>query len=366
MRAALLRSFHQSLTVESVELLPLRAGEVRVRVAASGVCRSDLHVVEGRSPVARLPMVLGHEGAGVVEEVGPGVKSLAPGDPVVIALYGPCGECGDCRSGNVANCWSPTRTNNMYGLMPDGDTRLRAGGAVVHPMVGAGSLAEQAIVREAQLVKLERDVPLELICLAGCGVTTGVGAVLNTARVEPGASVAVVGCGGVGLNVIQGARIAGALRIVAVDVSREKLELARDLGATDGVLAEPGDDVPARVKQLVPGGVDYAFEVIGNAAALRQAFDCTHASGTTVMIGSPAPGQDVAVDGRALFAGRRLVGCVGGGNVPARDIPRIAALWRTGALRLEPLVTRRLPLAEVNQAFDALRKGEGARTIVVP
>jgi S-(hydroxymethyl)glutathione dehydrogenase/alcohol dehydrogenase len=366
MRAALLRAFHEKLSVEPIELLAPRAGEVRVRIAASGVCRSDLHVAEGRSPVARLPMVLGHEGAGVVEEVGPGVRSLAPGDPVVIALYGPCGECGDCRSGNIAGCWSPTRTNNMYGLMPDGTTRLRSGGVQVHPMVGAGSLAEQAVVRESQLVKIDREIPLELICLAGCGVTTGIGAVLNTARVEPGARVAVIGCGGVGLNVIQGARIAGATRILAVDVSREKLDLARDLGATDGVLAGADADVPARVKQLVPGGVDYAFEVIGSATAVRQAFDCTHAAGTAVMVGSPPPGEDISVDGRALFAGRRLLGCVGGGNVPQRDIPRIAELYRRGALRLEPLVTRTLPLADVNAAFDALRRGDGARTVIVP
>jgi S-(hydroxymethyl)glutathione dehydrogenase/alcohol dehydrogenase len=366
MRAALLRAFHQKLSVEQIELLPLRSGEVRVRIAASGVCRSDLHVVEGRSPVARLPMVLGHEGAGTVEEVGPGVRSLSRGDPVVIALYGPCGECGDCRSGNVAGCWSPTRTNNMYGLMPDGTTRLRAGGVQVHPMVGSGSLAEYAVVREAQLVKIDREIPLELICLAGCGVTTGIGAVLNTARVEPGASVAVIGCGGVGLNVVQGARIAGAARIVAVDVSREKLDLASDLGATDCVLAGPDGDAPARVKELVPGGVDFAFEVIGSPAAVRQAFDCTHASGTAVMVGSPPPGEDISVDGRALFAGRRLLGCTGGGNVPQRDIPRIAALYRRGALRLEPLVSRKLPLEDVNLAFDALRTGEGARTVVLP
>jgi len=365
MLAAVLRAFHEKLSIESVEALAPRSGEVLVRIAASGVCRSDLHVVEGRSSVARLPMVLGHEGAGVVEEVGPGVRALSRGDPVVIALYGPCGDCGDCRSGNIASCWSPTRTNNMYGLMPDGTTRLRAGGEPLHPMVGAGSLAEYAVVREAQLVKIDPEIPLELICLAGCGVTTGIGAVLNTARVEPGARVAVIGCGGVGLNVIQGARIAGAARIVAVDVAREKLDLASDLGATDFVLAEDGD-VPARVKELVPGGVDYAFEVIGSPAAVRQAFDCTHVSGTAVMVGSPPPGSDIAVDGRALFAGRRLLGCVGGGNVPQRDIPRIAALYRSGALRLEPLVSRRLPLAEVNLAFDALRRGEGARTVVLP
>ncbi len=366
MRAALMREVGGPVAIEEVEVLAPQAGEVRVRIAASGVCRSDLHVVDGRSVVARPPMVLGHEGAGIVEEVGPGVRALAPGDAVVIALYGPCGECADCRSGNVSGCWSPARTNNMYGLMPDGSTRLRWRGAPVHPMVGAGTLAEQAVVREAQLVKIDRDVPLELICLAGCGVTTGVGAVLNTARVEPGARVAVIGCGGVGLNVIQGARIAGAARILAVDVAKEKLDLAAELGATDLVLSGPEVDLAARVKEIVPGGVDYAFEVIGSPAIVRQAFACTCTGGTTVMVGSPPPGADISVDGRLLFGDRRLLGCTGGGNVPQRDISRIVALYKSGALRLAPLVSRKLPLEGVNAALEALRAGDGARSVIVP
>jgi len=366
MRAAVLREFREPVRIEEVRVEAPRAGEVLVRVAASGVCRSDLHVVDGRSVVARPPMVLGHEGAGVVEEVGPGVRSLARGDHVVIALYGPCGECGDCRAGNVSGCWSETRTRNMYGEMPDGSTRLSSQGVALHPMVGAGSLAEQAVVREAQLVKIDPDLPLDLICLAGCGVTTGVGAALNTARVEPGARVAVIGCGGVGLNVIQGARIAGAARIVAVDIASAKLDLASDLGATDLVLAGPGVDVVARVKELVPGGVDTAFEVIGSPEIVREAFACTRIGGSAVMVGSPPAGEDVRIDGRLLFGDRRLLGCMGGGNVPQRDIPRIAALYRSGALRLEPLVSRRLPLDEVGVAFEALRKGDGARSVIQP
>jgi S-(hydroxymethyl)glutathione dehydrogenase/alcohol dehydrogenase len=366
MRAALLREYHKPVRVEEVEIDAPRAGEVLVRIAASGVCRSDLHAVEGRSEVARLPLVPGHEGAGIVEEVGPGVRSVARGDHVVVALYGPCGECADCRSGNVAGCWSPARTNNMYGLMPDGSTRLRAGGVQVHPMVGAGTLAERTVVRESQLVKVDRDVPLDLICLTGCGVTTGVGAALNTARVEPGARVVVIGCGGVGLNVIQGARIAGAARIIAVDVAREKLDLAANLGATDALLSGPGVDVPARVRELVPGGADYAFEAIGSPEIVRQAFECTRIEGTTVMVGSPPPGRDIAIDGRLLFSGRRLLGCMGGGNVPQRDIPRLVALYQGGSLKLEPLVSRRLGLDGVDVALEALRKGDGARTVITP
>ncbi len=209
MLAAVLHEFDQPLRVQEVEVQEPGPGEVLIRIAASGVCRSDLHVMEGRSVVARVPMVLGHEGAGRVEQVGPGVTGLAAGQPVVIALYGPCGACGDCRSGAIERCMSETRRNNMYGLMPDGETRLRVDGQTLYPMVGSGSLAEYALVREAQAVAIPEEVPLEFACLTGCGVTTGVGAVLNVAQVHPGASVAVIGCGGVGLNVVQGARIAG-------------------------------------------------------------------------------------------------------------------------------------------------------------
>src|SRR5262245_47389068 len=226
MRAAVLHEPGKPLAIEDVAVEEPRAGEVLVRLAASGVCRSDLHALHGRSPVARYPMVLGHEGAGVVERVGSGVAGLAPGDPVVIALYGPCGACGDCRAGRIERCASETRRNNTFGLMPDGSTRLSSGGCPVHPMVGAGTLAEYSLVRESQAIAIPPELPLELACLLGCGVTTGVGAALNVARVRPGSSVAVIGCGGVGLNVVQGARIAGAARIVAVDTRRPKLDLA--------------------------------------------------------------------------------------------------------------------------------------------
>jgi len=364
MRAAVMHEFHEPLVVEDVDVEAPRAGEVRVRLAASGVCRSDLHVLEGESPVANPPMVLGHEGAGRVEEVGPGVIGLEVGDPVVIALYGPCGTCGDCRAGDVPNCWSETRTHNMYGRMPDGTTRLSLAGQSLAPMVGSGSLAEVAVVREAQLVKIDPDIPLDLACLAGCGVTTGIGAALNTARVQPGSTVAVIGCGGVGLNVVQGSRIAGAARIIACDTQRVKLDLASDLGATDLLEVEAGEDVAGAIRERVPRGVDYAFEVIGLTDVVRQAFEATRTGGTTVMVGAPPPGSEVTIDSRTLFADRKLLGCTGGGNVPARDIPRIMRLYQQGSLELEKLVSQRLPLERVGEAFDALRAGELARTVI--
>jgi S-(hydroxymethyl)glutathione dehydrogenase/alcohol dehydrogenase len=259
---------------------------------------------------------------------------------------------------------SETRQNNMFGLMPDGSTRISCDGHALHPMVGSGSLAEFAVVREQQAVKIDPDIPLDCACLAGCGVTTGIGAVLNIAQVEPGSTVAVIGCGGVGLNVVQGSRIAGAVRVVAIDTQTSKLDLASDLGATDCIRIGPEESASEAILALVPGGVDYAFEVIGSPAVVREAFASTRAGGTCVMVGSPPTGQDIAIDGRMLFSDRKLLGCLGGGNIPQRDIPLILNLYQQGALKLEPLIGQRLPLARVNDAFEALQKGELARSVV--
>ena len=364
MRAAVMHKAHEPLVIEELEVESPRAGEVVVRIAASGVCGSDLHVLEGTSTIASPPMVLGHEGAGLVEAVGEGVRSVSVGDPVVIALYGPCGGCNECRAGEVTRCWSETRVQNMYGRMPDGSTRLSLRGQAITPMVGSGSLAEISLVREAQLVKIDPEIPLDLACLAGCGVTTGVGAALNVARVRPGSSVAVIGCGGVGLNVIQGARIAGAGRIIACDTQRTKLDLASNLGATDCLEVGEGVDLVSAIQARVPGGVDYAFEVIGSPEIVSLAFSATRIGGTAIMVGSPPAGAEIKLDGRALFADRRLLGCTGGQNIPARDIPRIMQLYKRGLLRLDELVSQRLPLDRVNEAFDALRTGQLARTVI--
>lgn len=366
MAAAVLHHEHEALVVQEVEVIEPLAGEVLVKVAASGVCRSDLSVVEGHSPVAHLPMVLGHEGAGIVAAVGPGVTSVVPGDHVVIALYGPCGRCQQCRTGRPTRCDGPAR-QSTFGLMADGTTRLRLGGEPIRPFVGAGTMAEYSVVAEPMVVRIPSDVPLAAAALTGCGVTTGVGAVFNVARVEPGDTVAVVGCGGVGLNVVQAARVAGAARIVAIDTVPSKLDLAADFGATDCVCSGPGgtEDPVRAVLELVPGGVDVAFEVVGSPTLVRQAFAMTAPGGTAVMVGGPPPGADVSVDGRMLFADRRLLGCIGGQNVPARDIPRIIALYRQGRLKLDELITRRFPLEEVNEAFAALGAGEVARSVLV-
>jgi len=365
-RAAVLHAYREPLAIEDVDVESPRAGEVLVRLAASGVCRSDLHVQHGRSPVARLPMVLGHEGAGIVAEVGSGVTGLAVGDPVVIALYGPCGRCPDCRAGRLERCASETRRNNMFGLMPDGKTRLSLRGRPVHPMVGAGTLAEFSLVRDAQVVAIPPDLPLEQACLIGCGVTTGVGAVLNVARVGAGASVAVIGCGGVGLSVVQGARIAGAARIVAVDTQTAKCDLASDVGATDVAVVEAGGSAAAAILSCIPSGVDYAFEVVGSPALVREALLATRPGGMAVMIGAPPEGSELALDARNLFSDRTLAGTLGGGNIPMRDIPRIVELCRSGRFDLGKLVSQRLPLERVNEAFAALEQGHLARSVVLP
>jgi S-(hydroxymethyl)glutathione dehydrogenase / alcohol dehydrogenase len=364
-QAVVVRSVAEGPRLEQVEIDDPRAGEVLVRVAASGICGSDLHVLHGRSVIDAFPMVLGHEGAGVVAAVGDGVTSVAPGDHVVLALYGPCGECSQCRTGRFVLCQGAPRVAAIAGRMADGSTRIRLGdGAPLHPMVGIGSLAELAVLRADQVVAVDPTIPLDLVCLAGCGVTTGLGSVFNVADVRPGESVAVVGCGGVGLNVVQGARVAGATTIVAVDTNPRKLSLARHLGATHAV--EPGAaGVVEAVTGVVPGGVDVAFEVVGVPELVAAAFLATRPGGRCVMVGSPPAGEPIPVDGRALFSERRLLGTMGGSNVPARDIPRIARLYQEGRLDLDTLVSARRPLRDFAESIAETERGEVARSVVV-
>ncbi|WP_153532293.1 zinc-binding dehydrogenase [Actinomadura macrotermitis] len=363
MRAALLREFGAPLQVTEVAVAAPAAGEVLVRIAASGVCGSDLKAIDGKSPVVtHLPCVLGHESAGVVEAVGPGVASVKPGDHVVIAMNGPCGRCRNCVRGRVHLCSGKARMTAIMGLMADGSTRLSAGGEVVRPYIGIGSFAEKTVVNEAMCVKVGPDAPLDLLALTACGVVTGVGAVLNTARVEPGASVLVVGCGGVGLNVIQGAVLAGATTIIAADVNEAKLELAERFGATHTVLA---DDLPKQVGAIVRGGADYAFDVTGVPEVLTKAFAATQPGGTTVMVGSPAAGQDLQIPPGQLFGSRRLMGTQGGDANPARDLPLLADLYRRGRLDLAGLVSERVPLDQINEAVAHVRSGAVARSVVI-
>ncbi|MFD0691341.1 alcohol dehydrogenase catalytic domain-containing protein [Actinomadura fibrosa] len=363
MRAALLREYGAPLQIAEVRVEAPKDGEVLVAIAASGVCGSDLKAIDGKSPVVtHLPCVLGHESAGVVEAVGPGVTSVKPGDHVVVAMNGPCGRCRNCARGRVHLCSGRTRMAAIMGVTADGTTRLSTGDEVVRPYIGIGSFAEKAVVTEAMCVKVDRDAPLDLLALTACGVVTGVGAVLNVARVEPGTSVLVVGCGGVGLNVVQGAVLAGATTIIAADVVESKLDLATRFGATHTVLA---DDLPKQVGEIVRGGTDYAFDVTGVPEVLAKAFASTQPGGTTVMVGSPAAGKNLEIPPGLLFGSRRLMGTQGGDAVPARDLPLLVGLYRSGRLNLEGLVSERVPLDDVNDAVAHVRSGAVARSVIV-
>jgi S-(hydroxymethyl)glutathione dehydrogenase/alcohol dehydrogenase len=363
MRAALLREFGKPLDLAEVTVENPRAGEVLVKVAASGICGSDIKAIDGKSPtVAHLPCLLGHESAGVVERTGEGVTAVRPGDHVIIAMNGPCGRCRNCSRARAHLCSGKARMSSIMGLTADGSTRLSAGGEVVRPFIGIGSFAEKVVVGEAMCVKVDRDTPLDLLALTACGVITGVGAVLNSARVEPGSSVLVVGCGGVGLNAVQGAVLAGATTIIAADVVDAKLRLAEEFGATHTILA---DDLPKQVGEIVRGGVDYAFDVTGIAAVLTSVFASTQPGGTTVMVGSPAAGEDLRIPPGQLFGSRRLMGTQGGDATPARDLPVLADLHRRGRLNLERLVSERIPLEAVNEGVAHVRSGSVARSVIV-
>lgn len=362
-RAAVLREFGAPMEITEIDVAPPEAGEVRVKVAASGVCGSDIKALDGKSPVVRsLPYVLGHESAGVVADVGPGVTTIRPGDHVIIAMNGPCGRCRNCARGRVHLCAGRARMSAIMGLMADGTTRLKVGGTPARPMIGIGSFAEYAVVGAAACVKVGTDAPLDLLALTACAVVTGVGAVLNTARVEPGASVLVVGCGGVGLNVVQGAVLAGATTVIAADVVAAKLKLAEEFGATHTLLAE---NLPEQVGEIVRGGADYAFDVTGDVDVLATAFAATQPGGTTVMVGSPPSGRNLSVPPQSLFASRRIMGTQGGDAAPARDLPLLADLHRHGRLNLEGLVSERVPLEKVNEAVDHVRAGAVARSVIV-
>ena len=357
MRAAILREIGAPLTIEDVELDAPRPDEVRVRVAASGLCHSDYHFMVGDMPYP-LPAVLGHEASGVVESVGSNVHEFRPGDRVVTCISTFCGECGQCQSGHSYRC--DDRPSRGPGAE---NARIHQGATPINQFSQLGGFAGEMLVHRHSVVKLPDEMPLDLASLLGCAVLTGVGAVLNRAQVKPGQTVAVVGCGGVGLNVIQGAKIAGAGRIVAVDLNPSKLELARQFGATDVVPG--GDDAVDAVQQLT-GGVDYAFEVIGLQSTVRQAFLMLRKGGAAVLVGVPKFGSDVSVPALPFLQKEvRLISSMMG-SVPFQvAIPQYAQMYLDGRLALEPLVSQRISLDEINRGYDDLAKGAVARSVIM-
>ncbi len=371
-RAAVLREMgrlapyaeSRPLEIEEVELAGPGVGEVLVRVLAAGLCHSDLSVIEGkrRRP---MPMVLGHEAAGEVVELGAGVEGLRVGDRVVFSFVPVCGQCGPCASGRAALC-EPGAEANGRGELLGGGLRWRgAGGQVLRHHLGVSGFAEYIVVSARSAVRVEQDLPAEIAALFGCAVMTGVGAVVHTAKVAPGESVAVFGLGGVGLAALLGARAAGAYPLIAVDISAEKLGLARELGADICVDASAGDVVSA-VREASGGGVEFAIESVGSELVLGQAYAATRRGGTTVAVGLPAPERMLSVPAVSLVAEERTIkGSYMGSAVPSRDLPRWIALYRAGRLPVDRLLTHRLRLEEINAGFDRLARGEAIRQVVI-
>lgn len=352
------------LHIEEVELDPPGEGEILVEIKAAGLCHSDLSVINGDRP-RPTPMALGHEAAGIVRELGPGVTDLANGDHVVMVFVPSCGHCLPCMEGRPALC-EPGFRANVAGALLSGARRLHRNGNAINHHMGVSAFAQYAVVSRHSLIKIDRELPLDEAALFGCAVLTGVGAVVNTARVPPGATVAVIGLGGVGLNALLGAVLAGAQRIVAIDVIDEKLELARQLGATDTFNAGEADCADA-VREVAQGGVEYAFEMAGSVKALDLAYRVTRRGGTTVTAGLAHPAHTLALQAVSLVAEERtLKGSYVGSCVPARDVLRFITLYRQGRLPVDRLMSDHISFGDLNSAFDRLASGHTVRQILMP
>jgi len=355
-----------NVRVTTVDLAEPGPGEVRVRVAAAGVCHSDLHVLRGEWDVP-LPLVMGHEGSGIVDELGEGVTSLSIGDHVVLSWVPSCGTCRYCLLGRPAQCELVANVVAPGGVLYDGSSRLSKDGEVVHHYLGVSSFAEMVVVPQSGAIKVRSDAPLDAIALIGCAVATGVGAVRNTANFVAGSTAAVIGCGGVGLSVIQGARLERASVILAVDIAQEKLDVATKLGATVTLLVTPGMYVPDAMKALVPQGLDYVFDAIGKIATTEQAIAALGLGGSAVVVGLPPTGQTAKFDPLALAeADQRILGCNYGSTVPERDIPRLVDELVAGELDLETMISARRPLDEVESALADLDAGGALRQLLLP
>jgi S-(hydroxymethyl)glutathione dehydrogenase / alcohol dehydrogenase len=358
-RAAILYSCPGDLAIEDIVVDKPGPHEVLVQTVAAGLCHSDLHFMEGKYTID-CPAVLGHESAGVVTAVGPEISYVRPGDHVITCVSAFCGECEDCLRGHPALCRSPVTHSRPDGAPP----RLRLNGSSLTQFAGLGSFASDLLVHERALVKIDDEMPLDRAALLGCGVTTGLGAVFNTAAVPPGATVAVFGCGGIGLNVVQGARLSGATRIIAVDRVDAKLDLARQLGATDTVNAAQADPV-AEIIGMTGGGVHFSFEAIGLKVTAEQAFHVLRPGGTATVIGMIPVGQMLEIPGAALLAEKKLQGSIMGSNRFRIDMPAYIDLYRQGRLKLDELVSAHIGLDDINDGYAEMKRGEVARSVVM-
>lgn len=355
----------QPLSIEEIEVMPPQAGEVRVRIVATGVCHTDAFTLSGEDPEGVFPCILGHEGGGIVESVGEGVTSVKVGDHV-IPLYTPeCGECKFCKSGKTNLC-QKIRATQGKGLMPDGTTRFSKDGQPIYHYMGTSTFSEYTVLPEISIAKVDPAAPLEEVCLLGCGVTTGIGAVMNTAKVKEGESVAIFGLGGIGLSAVIGARLAKAGRIIAIDINESKFELARKLGATDCI--NPNDyDKPIQevIVQLTDGGVDFSFECIGNVKVMRAALECCHKGwGESVIIGVAGAGQEISTRPFQLVTGRVWRGSAFGGVRGRSELPSYVQRYMQGEFKLDDFITHTMGLEQINEAFDLMLEGKSIRTVI--
>jgi S-(hydroxymethyl)glutathione dehydrogenase/alcohol dehydrogenase len=364
-RAAVAFEAGKPLTIETVQLDGPKAGEVLIEIKATGICHTDAYTLSGKDPEGLFPAILGHEGAGVVIEVGEGVTSLKPGDHV-IPLYTPeCRQCEYCLSRKTNLCQA-IRSTQGRGVMPDGSSRFSIDGTMLHHYMGTSTFANYTVLPEIAVAKIREDAPFDKVCYIGCGVTTGVGAVINTAKVEPGARVVVFGLGGIGLNVIQGARMVGASQIVGVDINPARRPLAEKFGMTDFVNPKEveGDLVPYLV-DLTTGGADYSFECIGNVNVMRQALECCHKGwGVSVIIGVAGAGEEIRTRPFQLVTGRVWKGTAFGGARGRTDVPQIVDWYMEGKINIDDLITHVMPLEQINDGFDLMHKGESIRSVV--
>ncbi len=353
------------LDIVEVDLQGPQAGEVLVELKATGVCHTDAFTLSGDDPEGAFPVILGHEGAGIVREVGPGVTSVKPGDHV-IPLYTPeCRECQFCLHPKTNLCQA-IRTTQGQGLMPDGTSRFSLDGRPILHYMGCSTFSNFTVLPEIAVAKIRMDAPFDKVCYIGCGVTTGIGAVVFDAKVEPGSNVVVFGLGGIGLNVIQGARMIGADRIIGVDLNSAKVPLAKKFGMTDFINPQETDDVVAAIIELTDGGADYSFECIGNVHTMRQALECCHKGwGESVIIGVAGAGQEISTRPFQLVTGRVWRGSAFGGARGRTDVPKIVEWYMNGKINIDDLITHTMPLTEINTAFDLMHEGKSIRSVVL-
>lgn len=364
-RAAVAYKAGEPLVIETIDLEGPKAGEVLVENMATGVCHTDAFTLSGDDPEGAFPAILGHEGAGIVREIGAGVTSVAVGDHV-IPLYTPeCRECDFCLHPKTNLCQS-IRLTQGHGLMPDGSSRFSINGTPILHYMGTSTFSNFTVLPEIALAKIRKDAPFEKVCYIGCGVTTGIGAVVFDAKVEPGSTVAVFGLGGIGLNVIQGAKMVGASRIIGVDINPSKVELAKKFGMTDFINPKDTPNVVEAICDLTGGGVDYSFECIGNVDVMRQALECTHKGwGESLIIGVAGAGKEISTRPFQLVTGRVWRGSAFGGARGRTDVPKIVDWYMDGKINIDDLITHTMPLDEINTAFDLMHEGKSIRSVVV-